>query len=122
MIVSTKEFNFYDGLIVGQTGPNAVFGGVSSVESEYETESVQVTDPDTQITKYYEYLVHSASYVAVAKVGNYTFTASGSISPSNALQNAINFAIGDGTNVNDVDLLTNVDLVNDQESITASMP
>ena len=118
----TTTFNFYDGLIVGQTGPNAVFGGVSNVESEYETESVQVTDPDTQITKYYEYLVHSASYVAVAKVGNYTFTAAGTISPSQALQNAINFAIGDGTNVNDVDLLTSVDLVNDGEIITASMP
>ena len=114
----TSTFNFYDGRIVGGSGPNAIAGGVTNVESEHELEDI--IDQDTN--KHNEYLVHSASYVAVAKVANYTFTSAGTISPSKALQNAVNFAIGDGTNVDDVDLLTSVDLVNDGEIITASMP
>ena len=64
----------------------------------------------------------SASSIAVAKVGNYSFASNNSISSSMALQNAINFAIGDGSNVKNVELLANVDLVLDEECIDASMP
>ena len=115
-------FNFYDGLIVGQTGTTAISGGVSDVEAGYMTESVPITDPDTGITKYNEYLVVSSSVVEVARVGIYSFASNDEISPSQALQNAINHAIGDGSNVQAVDLVTDVDLTNDEYSLTASMP
>ncbi|MBR4830138.1 MAG: InlB B-repeat-containing protein, partial [Bacilli bacterium] len=116
----SSNLNFYDGLIIGQTGPNAIYGGVTNVEAGYETEDIIVTDGDIQ--KHNEYLVVSATSVAVAQVGTYTFASVGSISPSKALQNAINFAIGDGTDVKIVNLVTNVDLINDEVSLTASMP
>jgi len=118
----TSTFDFYDGLIVGQSGPNALYGGLTNVESGYETEDTIITDPETSIAKHNEYLVVSATSVAVAKVGTYSFASVGSISPSMALQNAINFAIGDGTSVKSVDLISDIDLVNDQYSVTASMP
>ena len=118
----TSQFNFYDGLIVGQSGPNAIYGGLTDVESGYETEDTIITDPETSIAKHNEYLVVSATSVAVAKVGTYSFASVGSISPSMALQNAINFAIGDGSSVKSVDLISDIDLVNDQYSVTASMP
>ena len=115
---STGNLNFYDGLLIGGSGPNAVYGGVTNVESGYEIEDV--LDPNDNL--HHEYLTVSATSVAVATVGTYTFSANSSISPSKALQNAINFAIGDGTNVRNVNLVTNVDLVNDEYSITASAP
>ena len=115
---STGNLNFYDGLLIGGSGPNAVYGGVTNVESGYEIEDV--LDPNDNL--HHEYLTVSATSVAVATVGTYTFSANSSISPSKALQNAINFAIGDGTNVRNVNLVTNVDLVNDEYSITASTP
>ena len=86
------------------------------------TESVPITDPDTGITKYNEYLVVSSSVVEIARVGIYSFASNDEISPSQALQNAINHAIGDGSNVQAVDLVTDVDLINDEYSLTASMP
>ena len=110
--------NFYDGLIIGESGPNAIYGGVSDVEGGYETEDVV----DANDNKHHEYLVVSANSVAVATVGTYTFSANNFISPSRALQNAINFAIGDGTNVRRVTLVTNVDLTNDEFSLTAINP
>ena len=110
--------NFYDGLIVGGSGPNAIYGGVSDVEGGYETED----NIDANDNKHHEYLVVSANSVAVATVGTYTFSANNFISPSRALQNAINFAIGDGTNVRRVTLVTNVDLTNDEFSLTATNP
>ena len=115
-------FNFYDGLIVGQTGTTAISGGVTDVESGYMTESVPLTDSDTGITKYNEYLVVSSSVVEIARVGIYSFASNDEISPSQALQNAINHAIGDGSNVQAVELVTDVDLTNDEYSLTASMP
>ena len=118
----TPRFNFYDGLIVGQTGPDAIYGGVSSVEGGYETENNPVTDPDTSIQKYNEYLVVSATSVVIAQVGTYRFTTNSSTSSGDALQNAVIFAIGDGTNIKTVNLVANVDLVNDQVSVTATKP
>ena len=119
----TSSLNFYDGLIVGKTGPNAISGGVTNVEGGYETENIIETNPEDQNDKTYkEYLVLSASSVAVAKVGTYTFTSNSEINASKALQNAINFAIGDGSNVKNVDLITNVDLTADEVNITASEP
>ena len=114
-----QSINFYDGLIVGQTGPNAIYGGVTNVEAGYETEDITVTDGDIQ--KHNEYLVVSATSVGIAKVGNYTFAAVGTISSSDALQNAINFATS-GNTIRDVDLIAPVDLVNDEVSIVASQP
>ena len=117
----TSTLNFYDGLIIGKTGPNAIYGGITSVEGGYETENIIETNPEDENDKTYkEYLVVSATSVAIAKVGNYTFTANSSINSGQALQNAINFAIGDGTNVKTVELIANVDLVNDEVSVTAS--
>ena len=119
----TSQLNFYDGLVVGKTGPNAIYGGLSDVESGFETENIIETNPNNTDDKTYkEYLVVSASSIAVAKVGNYSFASNNSISSSMALQNAINFAIGDGSNVKNVELLANVDLVLDEECIDASMP
>ncbi len=119
----STSFNFYDGLVIGKSGPNAISGGVTSVESGYETRNEIEINPNDQDDKTYkEYLVVSATSIAVAKVGTYSFASVGDISPSKALQNAVNFAIGDGSNVRDIDLLTNIDLVTDQASITASMP
>ena len=86
------------------------------------TESVPLTDSDTGITKYNEYLVVSSSVVEIARVGIYSFASNDEISPSQALQNAINHAIGDGSNVQAVELVTDVDLTNDEYSLTASMP
>ena len=114
----TSEFEFYDGVLIGGQGPNAIYGGLTYVEGGYETENI--LDPNDN--KYHEYLVLSASTVAVATVGTYTFSANSSISPSRALQQAINHAIGDGQNVQVVNLVSNVDLVNDEVSITASSP
>ena len=119
----TATINFYDGLVVGKTGPNAIYGGVTSVEGGYETENIEETNPEDITDKTYkEYLVVSASSVAIAKVGNYTFTTNSTTSSARALQNAVNFAIGDGSNIKNVDLVANVDLVNDEYSVTASMP
>ena len=115
----SQSINFYDGLVVGQTGPNAIYGGVTNVEAGYETEDIVVDDNGVQ--KHNEYLVVSASSVGIAKVGNYTFAAVGSISSSDALQNAINFATS-GNTVRDVDLIANVDLVNDEVNIISPLP
>ena len=72
---STSKLNFYDGLIVGKTGPNAIYGGVTSVEGGYETENITETNPeDPNDITYKEYLTVSGNSVAIAKVGNYTFT------------------------------------------------
>ena len=115
----SQSINFYDGLVVGQTGPNAIYGGVTNVEAGYEIEDIVVDDNGVQ--KHNEYLVVSASSVGIAKVGNYTFAAVGSISSSDALQNAINFATS-GNTVRDVDLIANVDLVNDEVNIISPLP
>ena len=116
---NTSKLNFYDGLVVGQTGPNAIYGGVTNVEGGYET--TDIVDPDDN-NRHHEFLVVSATSVAIAKVGTYTFSSNGSINSSQALQNAINFAIGDGTNVKVVDLVADVDLTVDEVSLTASSP
>ena len=118
----TSTFNFYDGLLVGQSGPNALYGGLTNVESGYETEDIVLTDPLDNIQKHNEYLVVSATSVAVAKVGTYSFASVGTITPSDALQNAVNFAKGNGTNIRNVDLLTNIDLINDQRIVTSTVP
>ncbi len=117
----TTELEFFDGLVVGKSDPNAIYGIVTNIEAGYETEDIIVTDGNN-VQKHNEHLVVSATSVAVAQVGTYTFASVGTISPSKALQNAINFAIGDGTDVKRVNLVTDVDLTNDEVSLVASQP
>ena len=119
-ITQTSKLYFYDGLIVGRSGPNAISGGITNVEGGYETNNIIEIDPDTNQNIYKETLTLSPTSTMIAKVGNYAFTTSGSITSSDALQNAIDFAIGDGTNVRTVDLVANVNLTLDQRSLTAT--
>ena len=115
---AVSTFNFYDGLLVGELGHNPIYGKLTYNESGYETTVTVGSDDNLN----HEYLVVSATSVAIAKVGTYTFSSNGSINSSQALQSAINFAIGDGTNVKDVDLVADVDLTSDEVSLTATSP
>ena len=120
-VVKPKLY-FYDGLIVCETGIKAISGEVYLIEGGYDTRDVLVTDPDTGVTKHNEYLVLNASAVAIAKVGTVKFMTNSETSSGQALQLAVDYAIGDGTNIQVVDLVSNVDLINDEVSIVASEP
>ena len=111
----TSKFDFYDGVLIGEVGHNPLYGKLNYTESGYET--ANVVDPNDN--KQHEYLVLSATTVAVATVDTYTFSSNGITSPSKALQQAIDHAIKSGASVN---LVTDVDLINDEFSLTASAP
>ncbi|MBR4350888.1 MAG: InlB B-repeat-containing protein [Bacilli bacterium] len=115
---TSTSINFYDGLVVGTTGPNAIYGRVTGVEGGYETRN----ELDPNDNKYHEYLAVSANSVAVATVGTNIFAANSSISPARALQNAINFVIDAGITDRPISLVARVDLVNDEFSLVASKP
>ena len=121
-ISSGAKFHFYDGLIVGKKDPDAIFGEIKSVEGGYMPRDDESTDPDTGVVTHYEYLVVNASSVAIARVGTIKFTTNSWTNSGQALQDAVEHAIGDGTNVQVVDLIANVDLVNDEVSVTATEP
>ena len=115
---TSTSINFYDGLVIGTTGPNAIYGRVTGVEGGYETRN----ELDPNDNKYHEYLTVSANSVAVATVGTNIFAANSSISPARALQNAINFVIDAGITDRPISLVARVDLVNDEFSLVASKP
>ena len=119
----SSRFNFYDGLVVGKMAPNAVYGGVSSFEGGYEPTNIIETNPDNPDDKTYkEYLVVSATSVAIAKVGESKFTTNSQTSAGQALQTAIDHATVNPDNIKDVELLAHVNLVTDEVIVTSQYP
>jgi len=119
----SSRFNFYDGIVIGKVYPSAVYGGVSSVEGEYETETSTEINPEDPDDKTYKvYLVFNANTVAVAKVGESKFTTNSETSAGQALQNAVLHATAIPSNIKTVELLSNVDLVNDEVIVTSAYP
>ena len=116
----TTTFNYYDGVIYGQEGPNAIYGGYSEIEEGYQTfDDEEYIDPDTGVQKHKEYLIMKSYVVLVAEVGLYTYGTNDETSPAQALQQAIDAAIVANK---PVDLRMTVDLPNDELSLTASAP
>ena len=94
---NTSQFNFYDGIIKGETG--SISGIINNVEDGYKEKRDNVTDPDTGVTTVDSTLTVVGDTERVAMVGTVNFL---------SLQSAVNYA--SNNNIPDIYMFKNVTL------------
>ncbi|MBO5529839.1 MAG: hypothetical protein J5970_00380, partial [Bacilli bacterium] len=97
---NTSNFNFYDGIIKGETG--SIYGTITNTEDGYKEKRDNVTDPDSGVATIDSTLTVVGDTERIAMVGTVNFL---------SLQSAVNYA--SNNNIPDIQMFKSVTLDSD---------
>ena len=111
---NTTNLYYYDGTLKGQSGPTALSGKVTELVKGHRQDTTNETIEGIKI--YTTKQVIGSEVAVVASVGKTNFSSDDNTTATEALQNAIDFAIESGSRVN-----LNISLILDR-NLTATAP